>query len=157
MRSSIAAQSCASVPPLPAWISTKHGFGIHRIVEHPAELHVVDDAFELGDVAFERNQRRVVALRAGHFEQFGAVREPGAEVSQRVDDAFELLLLAPSSCARFWSSQTLGSSRSPATAFSRSALASKSKIPPQVGSALLQTSQEIGEKVDSFGFHCGPR
>jgi hypothetical protein len=63
----------------------------------------------------------------------------------------------PSSCARFWSSQTLGSSISPASAFSRAALASKSKIPPQVGSALLQTGEEIGENIDSFGFHRGPR
>jgi len=62
----------------------------------------------------------------------------------------------PSSCARFWSSQTLGSSSSLATVFSRDALVSKSKIPPQVGSALLQTGEEVGEDVDSFGFHCGP-
>jgi hypothetical protein len=63
-------------------------------VEHPAEFHVVDDAFELGDVAFERHQRRIVAFRATHLEQFGAVREPDAEIGERVDDAFELLFLA---------------------------------------------------------------
>ena len=59
----------------------------------------------------------------------------------------------PSSCARLGSSQTFGSSSPLTTVFSRSDLASKSKIPPQIGSALLQTCKEVGELIDAFGFH----
>src|SRR5205085_4150653 len=61
----------------------------------------------------------------------------------------------PSSWARFGSPQTPGSSRARATALSRCALASKSKIPPQIGSALLQSGKGTGDLVDAFGFH-GP-
>ncbi len=68
--------------------------GIHRIVEHPAEFHVIDDAFELGNVALQRDQRRIVALRPRHFEQFRAVRQTRAKTGERVDYAFELFLLA---------------------------------------------------------------
>jgi hypothetical protein len=32
-------------------------------------------------------------------------------------------------------------------------LASKSKIPPQLGGALLQIREQVGEGVDAFGFH----
>jgi hypothetical protein len=40
-----------------------------------------------------------------------------------------------------------------ATVASRADLPSKSKIPPQIGSALLQTRKEIGHLIDAFRFH----
>src|SRR5215468_2555578 len=46
-----------------------------------------------------------------------------------------------------------GSSSSFATAASLSDLASKSKIPPQIGSTLLQSGKRPGELVELFGFH----
>jgi hypothetical protein len=39
------------------------------------------------------------------------------------------------------------------TSSSFSALASKSKIPPQLGLALGDVGKEVGDTVDAFGFH----
>jgi hypothetical protein len=41
------------------------------------------------------------------------------------------------------------------TSSSFSALASKSKIPPQFGLALGEVVEAIGDAVDAFGFHGG--
>src|SRR6266496_667384 len=62
-------------------------------------------------------------------------------------------LSLPSSCARLGSFQMPGSSSALATAASRSALTAKSKIPPQIGSALLQPGEGVGDLVDLFRFH----
>ena len=62
-------------------------------------------------------------------------------------------LSLPSSCARLGSFQMPGSSSALATATSRSDLASKSKIPPQIGSALLQSGKRVGYLIDLLGFH----
>src|SRR5262249_18718114 len=59
----------------------------------------------------------------------------------------------PSSCARFGSLHMPGFSSSLVTAANRSNFASKSKIPPEVGSALLQSGERPGELVELFGFH----
>src|SRR6266536_1906744 len=45
------------------------------------------------------------------------------------------------------------SATSVATAESGSALTAKSKIPPQIGSALLQPGEGVGDLVDLFRFH----
>src|SRR6266567_1040191 len=66
--------------------------GIHRIVEHPAEFHVVDDSLERCNVACQRFERRVVALASRELEQLDAVLEPHVQVRQRSDHAVELLL-----------------------------------------------------------------
>jgi hypothetical protein len=61
----------------------------------------------------------------------------------------------PRAWARSASFQTLGSSLARVTSSSFSALASKSKIPPQFGLALGDVGEQIGEAVDAFGFHGG--
>src|SRR3954470_4927645 len=59
----------------------------------------------------------------------------------------------PSSWARFWSLHTLGSASSLSTAESRLCLDSRSKIPPQLGRALLEVGERGGDLVDAFRFH----
>jgi hypothetical protein len=61
----------------------------------------------------------------------------------------------PSSWARFWFSQSFGSSSSRFSASRRACFASKSKIPPQLGRAGLQVGERGGELVEAFGFHEG--
>ena len=59
----------------------------------------------------------------------------------------------PSPCARSGLSQTFGSSSSRVTTASRSAFTSKSKIPPQLGRAMREVGERVGDDVDLFGFH----
>jgi hypothetical protein len=61
----------------------------------------------------------------------------------------------PSSCARFWSFQSLGSSNSRFSACRRFSLASKSKIPPQLGRLRLQSGERRGDLIHFFRFHGG--
>src|SRR4029079_12255583 len=59
----------------------------------------------------------------------------------------------PSSWARWLSLQNAGSSASLISSSRRARLVSKSKIPPQLGGALLQILELFGDGVDAFGFH----
>jgi hypothetical protein len=74
-----------------------------------------------------------------------AVRPP--TVASR--DFFSL----PSSCARFWSLQTLGSASACSTSFSLFCLPSRSKIPPQLGGPGVQVLEQGVDLVEAFGFH----
>jgi len=69
--------------------------------------------------------------------------------------ASRLFFSRPSSCARFGSDQTLGSSRSLLTSTRRFSFASKSKVPPQLRGPLLQVFELVGKEVEAFGFHEG--
>ena len=154
MRSSIDAQSCASVPPAPAWMSMKQLRGVHRIVEHPPELEVGDALLDAGDVVGDREQRGVVVVGARQLEQLARCRagsvSSAVSVPTTPSSAFFSL---PSSCARCGSSQIFGSSSSRLTSASRFAFTSKSKIPPQIGGALPQVGELAGDLVELFGFH----
>jgi hypothetical protein len=46
-----------------------------------------------------------------------------------------------------------GSSSSLATSSKRDAFTSKSKIPPQIGGAMLQIGELVGDLIEAFGFH----
>ena len=59
----------------------------------------------------------------------------------------------PSSWARLASVHRAGSSESRITSSRRLRLASKSKIPPQLGGALIQVVQRVFHGVDAFCFH----
>src|SRR4051812_17805388 len=60
----------------------------------------------------------------------------------------------PSSWAFFGSFQTEGSSSEALTVLRRSDLASKSKIPPEIGRPGLQVLQGGTDQVDAFCVHC---
>ncbi len=90
MRSSIAAQSCASVPPLPAWMSIKQAFGsigLWNIRRNSRSSTVAGDA---RGVAFQRGERRVVLLAPRQLEQLGRVLERPVDPAQAVDDHLQL-------------------------------------------------------------------
>jgi hypothetical protein len=74
-----------------------------------------------------------------------AVRLPTVESR----DFFSL----PSSCARFWSLQTLGSASACSTSLRRRCLPSRSKIPPQLGGPGGQVLEQGVDLVEAFGFH----
>jgi hypothetical protein len=61
----------------------------------------------------------------------------------------------PSSWAFFGSFQTCGSSSEALTVLSRSALASKSKIPPKRVGAGCEIGQRQADEIDAFCFHVG--
>ena len=83
MRSSIAAQSCASVPPDPAWMSMKHDAGsigllnIRRNSMSPTRFSIAATSVR------DRLERRVVVVGAREREQLRAVLEVGVERGQR--------------------------------------------------------------------------
>jgi hypothetical protein len=66
---------------------------VHRVAEHPAEFHRLDDFLDLFGVRAHCFERGVVAFFARHLEQVGSVSQVGARLLQREDDAFQRLLL----------------------------------------------------------------
>ena len=91
-RSSMLAQSQASVPPAPAWMSRKAFERVGRVVEHAAEFQRLDVLGQLGGFGFDGEQAGLVAFLLAHLEQLEVVRQLAREVLQRHDDAVELLL-----------------------------------------------------------------
>ena len=63
---------------------------IHRIVKHPAEFHVGNDALERRHVAGHGFERRVVALALCKLEQLGTVLQTRIEIDQPPDHIIEL-------------------------------------------------------------------
>ena len=110
MRSSIAAQSCASVPPEPAWMSMKQLFGSSGL-ENMRRNSIAAMSFSsrghraLHRRAWRRRPRRGQGRRAPRRRRGRSPRESGCRPRLR---AFFSL---PSSCARCGSLQTLASLR----------------------------------------------
>ena len=153
MRSRIAAQSWASVPPLPAWISMKQGLGSIGLwnIRRNSMSSTVRSSTSTS-LATATSVASSPSVRASSNSSPLSFSRASRSVSVPTTPSSCFLSL-PSSCARFGSVQTPGSSSAFATAASRSALTSKSKIPPQIGSALLQPREGIGDLVDLFRFH----
>jgi hypothetical protein len=116
MRSSIAAQSCASVPPAPAWMSRKQLSGSAGLLNMRRNSSAGDFLLDAVDVGEDRLQRLVVAFLARHGEQLAGVAQAVAD-AVRVSTTFSSeRFWRPSSCARSALSQTFGSSSSRARA-----------------------------------------
>ena len=62
------------------------GVWIHRIVEHPTELHVADGMLERIDIVGDRDEHPVVGLASRELEELAAVLESRLETGQRADD-----------------------------------------------------------------------
>jgi hypothetical protein len=63
--------------------------GIHRIVEHAAELHAFDQLAQAFGIGFDRLYGFFVLLFAGHLEQVAGVAQIGFDLGQRQDDGFQ--------------------------------------------------------------------
>ncbi len=94
MRSSMDAQSCASVPPEPAWMSTKQLFGSSRVGEHAAELQVCDERLDVPDVCGDALQAVVVVLGLRHFEQLAGIGDVLPDPAEAEHHAFQHFALA---------------------------------------------------------------
>ena len=67
--------------------------GIHRIGEHPAELHRRDDILQALYVTLDRLQRVIVPFGARELEQLAGILQILVEPGERSHHALELLLL----------------------------------------------------------------
>ena len=131
MRSSICAQSCASVPPAPAWMSRK---ALCESIS-PRNMRLSSrwrtSLSRRSRVALDVARGRLVVLRLGQLEQLRGVRDALGGAVDLADRAGEARALAPELLrARRDSDQTAGSSSSRATSSRRSFLRSYSKKPP---------------------------
>jgi hypothetical protein len=89
MRSSIEAQSCASVPPCAGLDVDEAVVRVGRVAEHAAELHRRDFLLDAFEVALDGHDRRFVILAAREFEQLARVGDVSRRVLQRDHHAFE--------------------------------------------------------------------
>ena len=90
MRRIISAQSCASVPPAPDWMSTIGVVGIQFAGKHAPEFET--GQFLLADRKIARHlvDGLHVVFLDREVEQFTGIGEARAELIQCNDDAFEL-------------------------------------------------------------------
>src|SRR4051812_19824678 len=156
IRSSIEAQSCASVPPEPAWMSRKQLLGSSGLENMRRNSSVPTSCPSLST---SREMLESVASSPSSRARSKSSRASDSPLSTRPSvpttassDFFSL----PSSCARCGLSHSFGSSSSRFSASRRPCFASKSKIPPQLGGSGLQIGERRGDLVDAFGFHEGP-
>ena len=94
-RSSMPAQSQASVPPAPAWMSMKQLQRVGRVAEHAAELELLDRLLRSScGLGLDGAQAGDVAFGLAHLVQLGVVGEVAGQVVDGADHVFERLLLA---------------------------------------------------------------
>ena len=156
MRSSIDAQSCASVPPVPAWMSMKQLFGSSGLGNIRRNSRSATVAASAGDVVARprRASRRRLRARASSNSSRRCRAGAVSSSAQRADDAVELLSFPCRAPARASGRPRSSGLRARASRpRSRAAFASKSKIPPQIGGAMLQIGELVGDLIEVFGFH----
>ncbi len=93
MRSSISAQSCASVPPAPAWMSTNAFARIHLAGEHALEFELLDFRAEILDVVGDGRGRAFVVFADRKIEQIAGLAERIGQRADAADDALEIRAL----------------------------------------------------------------
>ncbi len=154
MRRSIAAQSCASVPPAPAWMSR------NALCESisPGNMRLnsrrLTSPSSLRRSASSPPQSRIVLLALASSSSSEASRSPVRSRSSVPTSASSRARSRPSSWARSGVFQILGSSSSRVTSSRRSFRVSYSKIPPEGVRALLQVFDRALQRVH---FHCSHR
>src|SRR5688572_12196651 len=153
MRSSIDAQSCASVPPAPAWMSMKQLFGSSGL-ENMRRNSSVPTSFSSFCTSIKILERVASSFsaRASSNSSLVSAMPPSTRFSVSTTASRDFFSL-PISCARCWLAQSLGSSSSLFRTARRCCLASKSKIPPQLGRLRLQPGERRGNLIDAFCFH----
>src|SRR5438445_11880110 len=153
MRSSIAAQSCASVPPEPDWMSMKQLFGSsgaenrRRNSGSPTSFSSLATSSAMPERVASSFSARAISKRPRESRNDEAIAASPVTVVSR--DFFSL----PRSCARLGPLQTLGSVRSVSTSVRRFCLPSQSKIPPQLRRPLAQVRERRRDLIASFDLH----
>src|SRR3954467_7560980 len=157
MRMSICAQSCASVPPAPAWMSMKQLFGSSGLENMRRNSSAATSVSNLArSEATPASVASSFSGRAMSKSSFASWMPDAIDTSAATVES-SAFFSRPSSCARFWSLQTPGSAKSCSTAESLRCLPSRSKIPPQLVGPFLQVGERRGDLVDAFCFHVGFR
>ena len=126
MRSSIAAQSCASVPPAPAWMSMKQlrgSIGLLNIRRNSSSATVFSSLAASASIATQAVEV-LVGLRPSRTARLLSGEVATCRWSIVATTVSSVFFSRPSSWARLGSSQTLGFSSAALTSFSRSALRS---------------------------------
>src|SRR6185503_20972591 len=138
MRSSICAQSCASVPPAPAWMSRK---ALCESIS-PRNMRLNSSLrTSASSLPASRSISRTMpssASASASSSSSEALETPPVALSMSARSVLRRARSLPSSCAFSGFCQTLGSSSSRLTSSSRSFFWSYSKKPPQGDHALLQ-------------------
>ena len=153
MRSSIAAQSCASVPPEPDWMSTKQLFGSSAL-ENMRRNSMLAMSFS----AAARSPATLISVASSASARAISNSSPASRNwlssnSRLPTTPSRVFFSRPSSCARLASLQMSGSSSCRPTSIRRACLVSKSKIPPHFLGAGAEVGEAVGEGIDFFGFH----
>src|SRR5438045_3878611 len=153
MRSSMEAQSCASVPPAPAWMSMKQLFGSSGLenMRRNSRDATSRPSFSISAEILE-SVASSPSARASSNSSRASERPPSTRSSVATTASRDFFSL-PSSCARWGLSQSFGSSSSRLSASRRFFFASKSKIPPQFGRPYLQVGDGGGDLVEVLGIH----
>src|SRR5688572_5346442 len=149
----MAAQSCASVPPDPAWISRKQllgsiGFENMRRNSMSATVRSSSSASRASPASTPSSSSLRAISKSSPASRMSLSRRDNVDTTASRD-----LRSLPSSCARLLSFQTAGSSISLATSASRFCFASKSKIPPQRRSTGRDVLKSFSYGVDVFCIH----
>src|SRR5712692_1666236 len=155
MRSSICAQSCASVPPEPDWMSMKQLLGSSgsENMRRNSRSATVFPACATS-VSIAASVASSFSERASWNSSRASRSWPSRPASTRTMFS-SCFFSRPSSWARLGSDQMSGFSSSLATAARRACLPSKSKIPPQLLRPRIQAGERRGDLIDAFGFHDG--
>ena len=154
MRSSIAAQSCASVPPDPAWMSMKHDAGSIGLLNiRRNSMPATRASIAATSVPTAWSVASSLSARASANNSALSL-SPASSAFNSCTIRSSAFFSLPSSCARLGSSQIFGSSSSRSTSASRTAFTSKSKIPPQIGGASPEILEFRSDLIELLGFHC---
>jgi hypothetical protein len=94
MRSSISAQSCASVPPAPAWMSTKQFEAVELARRTCGGTPAARPRGDLVDVGDHRSGSAFIVIGLGHVQQLGRVDQAIGVVADLGDRALERGALA---------------------------------------------------------------
>ena len=149
MRSSICAQSCASVPPAPAWMSRNalcESISPRNMRLNSSCARRASSAATSRSMSARRRLRR--SLRARSSSSPASVKPVGDAVERRCDLRPGAARSRPSSCAFSGLFQIAGSSSSRLTSSSRSFLLSYSKKPPERVDALPEVFERALEQIE---------
>jgi hypothetical protein len=150
------AQSQASVPPAPAWMSTKTVQRVGRIVEHAAEFQPFDEGGQLGSLALDGEQAGLVAVVLAHLEQFEVVGQLSVSSVMVTTTPSSAFFSLPSSWARLGSFQTVPGLLARQQRCAGVRLWHRSqRYPRKVFSPGAQVRELGADLVDAFCFHDG--
>ena len=154
-RSSIAAQSQASVPPAPAWMSMKQLLRVGRVVEHAAEFELLDRPRSSLAASASIGDRPASSPSAFDISNSSVLsdRFDGQVVDASRPRSSSCFFSRPSSWARFGSFQTVRVLQRGVDFVQPQRFAIVVKDTPVAVGAVAQIGKLRADRVDVFGVH----